>query len=144
MKSARPQDSGTSAAGKRAKFNANGDLFPDSLPPALAAYWPKPGTRADDALQALIVAPQNQADYWQGWRLAAYVKELQYDGWAFIKRDILKPGCRRVITEYSLDRADPSTAAALASRQKGAIDATLAGLLAFAGVCAALLLMVPK
>lgn len=133
-----------SAAGKRAHFNPLSDLFPESLPPVTAAVWPAPGTRADEALQALLAGKQNQADYWQGWRLAAYVKELQNDGWAFIKRDILRPGCRRVITEYELDRTDPSTAAALASRQKGSIDATLAGLLAFAGVCAALLLMVPK
>ena len=86
----------------------------------LPAYWPKPGTRADEALQSLLAGPVNQADYWQSWRLGASVKSLQYDGWAFIKRDIVKPGCRRAITEYSLDLSDPSTAAALESRQKGA------------------------
>jgi hypothetical protein len=51
-----------------------------------------------------------------------------------------RPRCRRPIVEYSLDRTDPSTAAALASRQKGSIDACLAGWLALAGACAALLL----
>ena len=38
----------------------------------------------------------------------------------------------------TLDRADPGTAAALASRQKGSIDGTLAGLLAFGLACALL------
>ena len=46
--------------------------------------------------------------------------------------------CRRPITEYELDRTDPGTAAALASRQKGSIDPTLAGLVAFGAVCALL------
>lgn len=139
-----PNQTAFKSAQTKRNHNAIADLFPESLPPVVAAFWPTSGTRADEALQALLTGRQNQADYWHGWRLAAYVKELEYDGWAFIKRDILKPGCRRVITEYELDRTDPSTAAALASRQRGAIDATLAGLLAFAGVCAALLLMVPR
>lgn len=115
MKNARPQTTEASALDKR-HFNAIADLFPESLPPVTPAFWPTRGTRADEALQALIAAPQNQADYWHGWRLAAYVKELEYDGWAFIKRDICRPGCRRSITEYRVDWADPGTAAALKSR----------------------------
>ena len=138
MKNARPQNTEASALDKR-HFNPTDDLFPELLPPVVAALLPTRGTRADEALQAAIVGPINQADYWIGWRLAAYIKELEYGGWAFIKRDIIKPGCRRPITEYTIDRTDPSTAAALASRQKGAIDFTLAGLLAFAGVCIVLL-----
>lgn len=142
MKNARPQTTEASALDKR-HFNPDTDLFPDTLPPVVAALWPTRGTRADEALQALQQGPQNQADYWQGWRLAAYVKDLEYLGWAFLKRDITRPRCRRPITEYTLDHTDPSTAAALASRQKGAIDLTLAGLIAFAGVCAVLLLGLP-
>lgn len=138
MKNARPQNTGTSAAGKRAYFNPLSDLFPESLPPVAPAFYPAAGTRPYEALQALIEGKQNQADYWQGWRLAAYVKSLEYDGWRFVKRGIIKPGCRAPITEYEIDRTDPGTAAALASRQKGSIDATLAGLLAFAVVCALL------
>ncbi len=115
MKRARTQNTGTSALDKR-HYNPSAPLFPEIEPPVVAAFWPATGTRADEALQALLTGPQNQADYWYGWRLAAYVKELEYDGWRFIKRDILKPGCRRVITEYELDRTDPGTAAALASR----------------------------
>ncbi|MBK8317921.1 MAG: hypothetical protein IPL05_04500 [Betaproteobacteria bacterium] len=139
MKNARPQNTEASALDKR-HFNPTDDLFPELLPPVVAALLPTRGTRADEALQAAIVGPINQADYWIGWRLAAYIKELEYDGWAFIKRDIIKPGCRRPITEYTIDRTDPSTAAALASRQNGYIDPSLAGWLAFAGLCAALLL----
>ena len=139
MKNARPQNTEASALDKR-HFNPTDDLFPELLPPVVAALLPTRGTRADEALQAAIVGPINQADYWIGWRLAAYIKELEYDGWAFIKRDIIKPGCRRPITEYTIDRTDPSTAAALASHQNGSIDPSLAGWLAFAGLCAALLL----
>lgn len=115
MKNARPQNTEASALDKR-HFNPASDLFPDTLPPIVPAFWPTAGTRAAEALQALFDGPQNQADYWQGWRLAAYVKELEYDGWRFIKRDIHRPGCRRAITEYQLDRQDAATAAALAAR----------------------------
>ena len=143
MKHAPDKKSIESVLRKRLDYNPSALLFPELEPPVVAAYWPASGTRADEALQALIVAPQNQADYWHGWRLAAYVKELEYDGWRFVKRDIARPNCRRHITEYAIDRTDPGTAAALASRQKGSIDLTLAGLIAFAGVCAGLLYGVP-
>lgn len=115
MRSAHTTEVTVSALDPRHNHTAN-DLFPDTLPPITPALWPTRGTRADEALHALISAPQNQADYWHGWRLAAYVKELEYDGWAFIKRDINRPGCRRSITEYRIDRADPGTSAALIAR----------------------------
>lgn len=105
-----------SAAGKPAHFNALGDLFPESLPPIVPALWPTAGTRAREALDALLTGPQNQADYPHGWRLAAYVQALKYDGWRILSRPITRPGCRREIAEYTLDRADPATAAALAAR----------------------------
>ena len=119
MKNARPQNTEASAIDKR-NYNPPVDLFPDTLPPVLAAFWPTAGTRAYEALLALLSGPQNQADYMNGWRLAANVKALEYDGWRFLKRDILKPGCRRPITEYAINRSDPGTAAALAMRQGGA------------------------
>lgn len=120
MKNARVQPTNESTSDK-CDYNRN-DLFPDTLPPIVAAFWPTSGTRPYEALLALIEAPQNQADYWNGWRLAAYVDELKKDGWNFNKRNITKPGCRRPITEYSLNRDDPGTAAALAIRQGGAND----------------------
>ena len=141
MKNAPDKKSIESAPSKR-NHTSSFDLFPDSLPPTVPAFWPTRGTRADEALQSFFTGAQNQADYWHGWRLAAYVKELEYLGWRFIRRDIVKPNCRRPITEYDIDRTDAGTAAALTSRQKGNIDLTLAGLLVFGGVCASLLMMV--
>lgn len=114
MENARPPEGKPSAAGHG---DSNPfDLFPDTLPAVLPARWPDPNSRAGEALRALLQGPQNQADYRDGWRLAAYVKKLEYDDWHFIKRDIHRPGCRRAITEYALDRQDPATAAALQSR----------------------------
>ena len=130
-----PNRTASESAPSKRHYNPTAPLFPDLEPPVVAAWLPAAGTRPNDALQALTEGPQNQADYWQGWRLAAYVKALEYDGWRFIKRNIIKPGCRRPITEYELDRTDPGTAAALESLQKGSIDATLAGLLAFGVIC---------
>ncbi|RIX47590.1 MAG: hypothetical protein D3M94_07940 [Rhodocyclales bacterium GT-UBC] len=115
MRSAHTTEVTVSALEPRPNNTAN-DLFPDTLPPVTPALWPTRGTRADEALQALLQGPQNQADYWIGWRLAAYVQSLEDDGWHFITRDIIKPGCRRPIKEYRLDRADPGTSAALIAR----------------------------
>ncbi len=142
MKNARPQKTGTSALDSL--NNTPTDLFPDTLPPVTPARIPTPGTRAAEALQALLTGSQNQAEYeGMGWRLAAYVQTLEDYGWCILSRPITRPRCRRPIAEYTLDRTDPSTAAALASRQMGSVDLTLAGLLAFAGVCALLLYGVP-
>ena len=118
MENARPQNTRTSAPDKR-NHNPSAPLLPELEPPVFVAVWPSPCTRADEALQALIKGPLNQADYWRGWRLAAYVKSLGYDGWAIKSRLIVKPGCRREIAEYELDRADPGTAAALELRDIG-------------------------
>lgn len=115
MKSAPDQTAIESAPDKR-DYTPQ-DLFPESLPPVTIATSPKPGTRPDEALNALLTGPQNQAEYdGQGWRLAAYVQQLEDRGWRFITRDIVRPGCRRPIAEYQLDRGDPGTAAALAAR----------------------------
>ena len=133
MENARPHKVKTSALEPR-RHHITLDLFNDAPPAIVAAVYPTSGTRPDEALQALLTGPQNQADYINGWRLAAYIKELEYLGWAFIKRDIMRPGCRREITEYTLDRQDASTSAALAqrNRQCGFIAPHLLGLLAVA------------
>jgi hypothetical protein len=116
MKNARHPEGMTSALEQR-QYNPPSDLFPELLPPVVPASWPTIGTRADEALGEILNGPQNQADYWHSWRLAAYVKDLEYRGWRFIKRDITKPGCRRPIAEYQIDLGDPATAAALESRR---------------------------
>lgn len=117
MKNARLQTSETSAPEQRHSITS--DLFPDTLPPVLPAAWPTIGTRPYEALCALLQGPQNQADYRHGWRLAAYIDDLKSLGWSFLKRDILRPGCRREIREYDLNRKDPAVIAALQARQGG-------------------------
>lgn len=115
MKNAPTTKSSESAKDKR-HYAAN-DLFPETLPPIVPALWPAAGTRPAEALEVLMYGPTNQADYpCMGWRLAAYIKELEYDGWSFLKRDIVRPGCRRPITEYRLNSGDPATKAALSAR----------------------------
>lgn len=116
MKNARPKKLRTSALDKP-DSTQNLDLFPENFPVVIPARFPKTGTRADETLRALLNGPQNQADYINGWRLAANVKALEYDGWAIRRRPIIKPGCRREIKEYSLDRSHPSNIAALSARR---------------------------
>lgn len=130
MRSARPTEVKASALEPRRNDTAS-DLFPDTLPAATPAIWPTAGTRKADALAALIAGPQNQCDYQPGWRLAAYVQSLEYDGWCIRSRLFKHPRCARPIAEYTLDRQDPATAAALAKRkQAGGITPELAAWLA--------------
>jgi hypothetical protein len=83
----------------------------------VAAECPRPGTRADQVLQAILSGPQNQYDiHGCGWRLAANIQKLEDLGWRFITREIMRPACRRTIKEYRIDRSDPGTAAALSAR----------------------------
>ena len=138
MRSAHRTEVQASALEPRRNHTAS-DLFPDTLPAATPALWPTPGTRKADALEALIAGPQNQCDYRPGWRLAAYVRALKDDGWGICSRLIAHPRCRPPIAEYSLDRQDPSTAAALARRKDaGFISPELAGWLALLVVTAML------
>jgi hypothetical protein len=87
---------------------------PQEVLPVVPAQWPRSRTRADEALQALLTGPQNQYDFRSGgWRLAANVQKLEDLGWRFFTREIMRPGCRKTIKEYRVDRTDPGTAAAL-------------------------------
>lgn len=136
MKNARPPKE---ASALEQRHDTPADLFPDTLPAAVAAVWPTAGTRKADALEALIAGPQNQCDYRPGWRLAAYVQALKYDGWGIRSRLIAHPRCRPLIAEYTLDRQDPATAAALDKRKQGGFIAPeLAGWLALLAVVATL------
>ena len=118
MKCARPQNSETSALAQR-HFNQPEDLFPDSLLDIAPAIWPKAGTIAYEALDSLCIGPLTQAEFKPSWRLAAYILDLEHMGWSFIRRDVVRPGCRTPITEYRLDRTAPRTVAALLQQQKG-------------------------
>lgn len=139
MKNARPTEVKASAPDKR-HFNPTASLFPEIEPPVTAARWPADGTRAAAALQALIAGPQNQADYGPGWRLAAYVQSLEYDGWGIRSRLFKHPRCARPIAEYTLDRQHPGTAAALkARRHAGFLSPDLAVVLLLLAVGGAML-----
>lgn len=107
--------------GGRRKQRLNFDLFPDTLPPVPPAIWPMPGTRAAEALRALLCGPVNQAEYPHGWRLAASVYALSADGWAISSTPVTRSGCRGPIALYLLDRDAPATRAALDA--KGGADA---------------------
>ncbi len=138
MRSARPTEAEASALEPRRNDTAP-DLFPDTLPAATPAIWPTAGTRKADALEALIARPLNQADYRPGWRLAAHIKSLKDDGWGIRSRLFKHPRCARPIAQYTLDRQDPATAAALEKRKQGGFIAPeLAGWLALLAVVATL------
>lgn len=115
MRCTRPTEVNASAIEPR-RNNTRADLFPDTLPPITAATWQNPHTRAGEVLAAALAGPVNQYDYRGHWRLAASIQRLEDDGWCFITREIMRPGCRRPIAEYRIDRSDPGTAAALAAR----------------------------
>ena len=81
--------------------------------------FPRKGTRADEALKAVIIAPVNQYDYllMQGsWRLAASIGRLEELDWRFKTRYIIRPKCRSAITEYAIDRSHEPNLIALKSR----------------------------
>ena len=98
----------------------NSELFPESLPLPCAAIWPNEGTRAHEAITALLSGPQNQADYFAGWRLSAYVGELVHRlRWKIINRNIPMPGNRTKIREYAIDYLDEGNILALNNRPAG-------------------------
>lgn len=130
MKNA-PTSKASESAVEQRDFTAQ-DLFPDTLPTVLPARWPTEGTRAHDALLALLAGPVNQRDYGPSWRLAASVQALEYDGWCIKSRRIRHPRCAAPIAEYTLDRRHPANVAAIEqhrqrTRQQG--DALLETLL---------------
>ena len=137
-----PGEVGKTEKNQQLKYNVPSDLIPESFPPVVPTYWHATGTRAYEALQAIIAEPQNQADDWHGWRLAAYVPESTELGWVFVKRDIFKPGCSRPISEYSIDRTASGTAVSLASHQKGFVSSRLLENILFAVMVAVLVVMV--
>lgn len=135
----RPTPEGMPSALDMRRNDTAPDLFPGTLPATTPAIWPTAGTRKADALEALIRGPQNQCDYRPGWRLAAYVQALKCDGWGIRSRLINHPRCRPLIAEYTLDRHNPATAAALEKRKQGGFIAPeLAGWLVLLAVAAVL------
>lgn len=81
--------------------------------------FPRKGTRADEALNEIIIAPVNQRDYLlthDSWRLAASIEKLEELGWRFKTRNIIRPKSRSPIVEYAIDRSHEPNLIALKSR----------------------------
>jgi len=117
MKNAPDRKAIESAIDKRPDYTPFSEVAEPATKLVVAVKWPRPSTRAEEALQALLAGPQNQYDFREGgWRLAANVQKLEDLGWRFITREIMRPGCRRTIKEYRIDRSGPGTSAALAAR----------------------------
>ena len=75
--------------------------------PAVNPRWPTPGTLAYEALARMLSGERlTQISFgFHGWRLAAYVKELQYLGWSVCKGEVAAPAAhktRKPIREYFL------------------------------------------
>lgn len=83
------------------------DLFPDTLP-KFAPVWPSANTLSGEALDRLLSGERlTQISFgFHGWRLAAYVKELDYMDWPIERLDVPCPpeyGHGKLITEYWLN-----------------------------------------
>lgn len=100
----------TSALSQRRHYTQL-DLFDEGRLPGRAPLVPTPGTFKAQVLELLLAGPFTQADFYPSWRLAVYVHELRYDGWAIVTTTVLPAG----IAEYSLDLRDPATRAAVAA-----------------------------
>jgi hypothetical protein len=105
MKNARPQTTEASALDKR------NDTAQQTLPgiesPPFLAQLPAQDTHAADTLARLLTGERlTQPSYgFHGWRLAAYIKELDYLGWPIQRQDVPPPrSCQttRPIREYWL------------------------------------------
>ena len=61
--------------------------------PAVNPRWPTPGTLAYEALARMLSGERlTQISFgFHGWRLAAYIKELQYLGWSVCKGEVTAP-----------------------------------------------------
>jgi hypothetical protein len=75
--------------------------------PAINPRWPTPGTLVYEALARMLSGERlTQISFgFHGWRLAAYVKELQYLGWSVCKGEAAAPAAhktRKPIREYFL------------------------------------------
>jgi len=67
--------------------------LPGIEPPPFAAKWPQEGTHPADVLARMLAGERlTQPSYgFHGWRLAAYVKELEYHGWQIPRADVPPP-----------------------------------------------------
>ena len=107
MKNARTAEAVTSAKSRTnyiPQQDGQQELFER---PAVNPRWPTPGTLAYEALARMLSGERlTQISFgFHGWRLAAYVKELQYNGWPICKGEVAASAGYQVgkpIREYFL------------------------------------------
>lgn len=105
----RPTDKSQSSANNRPHYNPQQDGQQQELfeRPAINPRWPTPGTLVYEALARMLSGERlTQISFgFHGWRLAAYVKELQYLGWSVCKGEAAAPAAYKTgkpIREYFL------------------------------------------
>ncbi|CAB3784027.1 hypothetical protein LMG28614_01851 [Paraburkholderia ultramafica] len=92
-------------------------------PPPLCATWPSTGTFAAEVLSRLLRGERlTQPSFGpeRGWRLAAYVFELQTLGWSIVSTPVRTPGRARAIAEYSLSAPTIRAARRMRGKRNGA------------------------
>ena len=105
----RPTHKSQSSAKNRPHYTPQQDGQQQELfeRPAINPRWPTPGTLVYEALARMLSGERlTQISFgFHGWRLAAYVKELQYLGWSVCKGEVAAPAAhktRKPIREYFL------------------------------------------
>ena len=105
----RPTDKSQSSAKNRPHYNPQQDGKQQELfeRPAINPRWPTPGTLVYEALARMLSGERlTQISFgFHGWRLAAYIKELQYLGWSVCKGEVTAPAAYKTgkpIREYFL------------------------------------------
>lgn len=103
----RPTDKSQSSAKNRPHYNPQQDGKQQELfeRPSISPRWPTPGTLVYEALARMLSGERlTQISFgFHGWRLAAYIKELQYLGWSVCKGEVTAAAAhktRKPIREY--------------------------------------------
>jgi len=98
-----------------ANYRPEPEQFELLPPPEFKPSWPEHGTNPANALERLIAGERlTQPSFGlRCWRLAAYVKELDYLGWPIRASWVHFPGYLRPIKEYWLDQKTISAAMSL-------------------------------
>lgn len=113
----RPTDKSQQSANGQLKDNQNHDPEQFSLlpPEPFNPTWPNSGTLAAEALARLLTGERltQPAFGTNRWRLAAYIKDLDYLGWPVKSAPVHHPGRARPIAQYWLDNKTIMAARAL-------------------------------
>jgi len=76
-------------ASEQGDYTTQQELFPVVFNPK----WPRPHTMPAEALRRMLEGERlTQPSFgFQGWRLAAYIKSLEYLGWVIRRTDVTAP-----------------------------------------------------